>query len=421
MASRRASLRVRGSKLDRLRLFDSMFAFVLFCSAAAPCVAASAWCGMALRAASVASAAVGIPAAPDAVTPGILDLEASDAVAIDAALTRAEAAGLSGVILVRDRNHVLLHKAYGSANAAKSRPMTIDTGFDIGSIVKPMTLAAILRLEEQGKLTLEDPLEKHFPEAPAEKRAITLRQIAEHRAGMADVFGGDYDVVTREWLIETAMKAPLLYPPGTEKRYSNSGYSLLAVVIERTSGEPFETFVRREILLPTGVEHIGYVQAGWTKNDLAVGTTADGQRWGTPLDHAWAGDGPSWNLRGNGGMLATAAELSAWYEGLFDGKVLGGPALAKFYEICSGESRTVGGRALSHAGGNDIFNAFQVSFIDWDVHMTFLTSSASQSAEQLWKSTELRQRVLAIANHAKRAKLEKAKPVDRAGADVRRG
>jgi CubicO group peptidase (beta-lactamase class C family) len=376
---------------------------------------------MSLRAAGSMSTAFGIPGSPDAVAPGILDVEVSEAVAIDAALTRAEAAGLCGVILVRDRNHTLLHKAYGTANPAKSRPMTIDTGFDIGSIVKPMTLAAILRLEEQGKLKLDDRLEKHFPEAPSDKRGITLRQIADHRSGMADVFGGDYDIVTREWLVETAMKSPLLYAPGSEKRYSNSGYSLLAVVIERTTGEPFETFVRREVLLPAGVQRIGYVQAGWTKPDLAVGTTAQGERWGTPLDHAWAEDGPSWNLRGNGGMLATAEELSTWYEALFDGKVLGTTALSRFYEIYSGESRTVGGRALSHAGGNDVFNAFQVSFIDWDVHMTFLTSSGAQSAEQLWKSTELRQRVLAIANNAKRAKMEKAKPVDRVGADLRRG
>ena len=101
----------------------------------------------------------------------------------------------------------------------------------------------------------------------------------------------------------------------------------IAMVIEQISGASFEEFVREEILLPAGVDRIGYVLAGWKNEQLAVCYDRGGKRWGTPLDHAWLEDGPSWNLRGNGGMLATAEQLGRWYEALLDGKVLGPAAL----------------------------------------------------------------------------------------------
>lgn len=298
----------------------------------------------------------------------------------------AKLAGMNGVILIRARDRVLLHEVFGWADAEAKKEMTVETGFDIGSIVKTITAVALLKLEEQGRLSLSDTLGKFFPEAPADKRGIPLMLVASHRAGMRDVFGGDYDVVSREWLIGKAMAASLLYPPGTDEKYSNSGYSLLAIVIERVTGEPFETWVRREVVAPAGLSRIGYAQAGWKKDQLAVGYSK-GKRWGTPLDRRWAADGPGWNLRGNGGMLATAADLCAWYEALFDGRILGPEALAKFYAGKARRSQTVGGSwAMGHAGGNDVFNSLQVSYADADVHLTFFTSTSDPRAEQVYRN-----------------------------------
>lgn len=306
--------------------------------------------------------------------------------AIDRALTAAEAEGLCGVVLLRSQDRVLLHSAYGFAEQEQKRPMTTSTGFDIGSLVKPITAVAILKLEQEGVLSTSDTLGAFFGDVPADKSGITLMEILTHTSGMRDIFGGDYDVVSREWVFERAMGAGLLGPPGEEERYSNAGYSILAMVIEETTGRPYEAYVREAVLEPAEADGIGYVMAGWENDDLAVGYRANGTRFGTPLDHPWAEDGPSWNLRGNGGMLATAEQMARWYEALFDGKILGAEALEKYYSFDAGESRSAGGRALAHAGGNGIFNTLQISWIDHDVHLTFFTSCAARSAEGTWRN-----------------------------------
>ena len=317
---------------------------------------------------------------------------------IDSVVTSAESRGFSGILLIRSRDEDILFRAYGWHDREAQRRMTVETGIEIGSIVKPLTLAALLRLEETGKLSLTDSLRDFFPDAPGDKRAITLEQVARHTAGFPDVFGGDYNPVSRDWIVERVLTAPLIARPGERESYSNSGYSLLAAIIEQRSGQAYEAFVREQVLLPAGVSRIGYVLAGWRNEDLAVGYRADGVRWGTPLDSAWRDDGPGWNLRGNGGMLATANELMDWYEALYDGKVLGERGLATFLAIDAGESRAVGGPALGHAGGNGIFNTLHVSFFAPDTHMTFFSSVADHQAEDLWRS--FRDAVIAIARAA---------------------
>ena len=310
-------------------------------------------------------------------------------------LDEAESNGLNGTILIRNQNRVLLHRAYGFADREAQRPMSVSTGFDIGSLVKPITAATVLKLEELGKLSTSDTLGRFFPSAPLDKRGITIMQVLMHTAGMRDVFGSDYQVVSREWLLDKALNASLIGAPGERERYSNSGYSLLAMIIEDVTGRPYEEFVREQVLEPAGVRRIGYVLAGWKNEELAVGYRRGGARWGTPLDHPWADDGPSWNLRGNGGMLSTAEEMARWYEALFDGKIIGPAALEKYYGFDAGRSRSVGGKALAHAGGNGIFNTFQVSFIDRDFHLTFFTSTAGLGAEEVWR--QFRDKIISLA------------------------
>jgi len=318
--------------------------------------------------------------------------------AIDRTLASAEAAGYYGLLLMRLGTKTLLARACGLADRESSRPMTMETGIEIGSIVKPITLTALLRLQEMGKLDLADTLERHFPEAPADKHDITLDQIARHRAGFRDIFGGDYQLVNREWIVSKVLRSRLRYRPGEGEHYSNSGYSLLAALIEQVSGMPFETFVRQEALLPAGVERIGYVLAGWRNEDLAVGYGRFGRRWGTPLDHGWLPDGPGWNLRGNGGMLAAAADLAAWYQALWEGKVLGREALDHFLRIDAADSKLVGGKALAHAGGNGIFNCLQICYFAPGLYLTLFSSKANHKAERLWHF--LRESVIAIAKAA---------------------
>lgn len=320
-----------------------------------------------------------------------------------------EEEGMNGVLLIRAGNRELLHEAYGMLDIEAGRVMTIDAGFDIGSLVKPITAVTVLRLEELGLISTRDRLATFFPQAPPDKADITVWQLLTHTAGLPDIFGGDYEVVSRDWVLEQALTADLLGPPGFEERYSNAGYSLLAMIVEDVTGVPFEEFVRTEVLLPAETPKLGYVLAGWSNDRLAVGYRR-GTRWGTPLDHPWADDGPGWNLRGNGGMLGTADAMARWYEALFDGQILGAEALDNYYDSSAGiiengldgnwfdagESGSVGGMSLGHAGGNGIFNTLQISWIDHDVHLTFFTSvSQPLNAESVWE--DIRDDVIAIA------------------------
>jgi CubicO group peptidase (beta-lactamase class C family) len=304
---------------------------------------------------------------------------------IDSVMLAAEKDGYSGIILLRARGQVLLDKGYGFADREAKKRMTPQTGIEIGSITKPITLVGLLRLQEMGKLSLSDSLVKHLPQTPADKRGITLEHIARHRAGFPDTFGGDYDPVSRDWIVQKVLSAPLLFAPGDSNRYSNSGYSVLATIIELRSGVPYEQFIREHVLKPAGTMRIGYRLAGWKSADLAVGYRMNGVRWGTPLDSTWLPDGPGWNLRGNGGMFATTHELADWYRAVFAGKVLGPAALQKFYSIAAGQSRSVGGLSLAHAGGNGIFNALHVSWIEADTHLTIFSSVANHQAERVWE------------------------------------
>lgn len=309
---------------------------------------------------------------------------------VDIYLGSLEPSGFSGVVLLAEKGNILLHKAYGYADREAARKTTTDTGFDIGSIVKPMTKAAIIKLESEGKLSLTDPLSRHFENVPADKAAITLQMVIDHKAGFPDIFGGDYEPAKRDEVVLKTLTAPLVSRPGEKYNYSNAGYSLLAALIEKISGMPYERYMIEEIFKPAGVKRMGYQIPGWKKNELAVGYLK-GDRWGTPLDHAWMEDGPSWNLRGNGGMLATVEELYKWFDAVLSGKVMTGQATRTYRDQMFREGR-LGKRTIGTAGGNDVFNALYVNVDDLSFVFIIFTNVDKFSGEEV--SRPLRERLL---------------------------
>jgi CubicO group peptidase (beta-lactamase class C family) len=310
--------------------------------------------------------------------------------AIDAELHRLEAGGFTGVVLLAKGDRVVLERGYGFADRESRRAMTPATGFDIGSLVKPFTAAAILTLERDGKLHRGDTLDRYFPETPVDKRAITIAQLLEHTSGLADIVDArgkatrytpefDYEPVTREEIARRAMASTLLFAPGSKSEYSNLGYSLLGIIIEIASGEPYEAYVRSRIFGPAGMKRTGYGLAGWRREELAIGYV-DGAPWGTPLDHAWLQDGPSWNLRANGGMLANARELFAWLRALDRGTVLDAESKSAFFDL-SVHTTKRGSRVIGPAGGNGVFDAVYAWFVDEGRILIVLTSDPRVRAE----------------------------------------
>lgn len=319
-------------------------------------------------------ALLGLAAAPAAPAPAVRTPLGEK---LDAHMSRLEAYGFSGSLLVAKGGEVILDKGYGFADAQGKVPFTADTAFDIGSITKQFTATAILKLEMQGKLGVSDPLSKWFEGVPEDKKGITLHHLLTHSSGLEDVFGRDYEEMPRDRLVKAALESKLLWAPGTRYRYSNAGYSLLAAVVELASGKPYETYLRENLWLPAGMTRTGYRLQ--EKGPLAHGVDGDGEDWGTPADKAWAPDGPWWNLRGNGGVLSTTGDLYKWHQALEGEKILAQEAKAKMFtphvpEDEEGRSHygygwaifktQRGTRLIAHNGGNGIFNADFRRYVD---------------------------------------------------------
>lgn len=237
----------------------------------------------------------------------------------DSVMRAAEARGFSGVVLLSKNGTVLFEKGYGLANRAAGTPFTPATVVQIGSNTKDFTAVAILQLKDRGLLDIGDRIGKFFPAAPLDKQKITIGQLLDHEAGFPlGIGGGDFEPIEREQLVAKAMQFKLLFEPGSRKSYSNTGYSLLASIIEKVSGKTYDEYVRDNILIPLGLTRTGFHLPAFADRDLAHGYRVGGEDAGTMMSRAHAPDGPYWNLRGNGGMLSTAAEMLAFYRALFE-------------------------------------------------------------------------------------------------------
>jgi CubicO group peptidase (beta-lactamase class C family) len=177
---------------------------------------------------------------------------------IETQLQRQHVPGLS-LVVIRD-GRVVKMRGYGLADLELKVPATPDTVFEIGSITKQFTAAAIMLLVEQGKLELGDPAGKYLPQIPDAWKGVTIRQLLTHTAGIPDyeeVMGYEAyrNPMTTEQVIAFVADKPLDFAPGTKWNYSNTGYFLLTRILEKVSGQPYASFVRRHILEPAGMSH----------------------------------------------------------------------------------------------------------------------------------------------------------------------
>ena len=291
-------------------------------------------------------------------------------------LSRLEGFGFSGVVLVAKNEKILMQSAHGLADREKQVPVRTNTIFDIGSLTKQFTAAAILVLESDGKLRVTDPISKYLKAVPQDKTPITIHQLLTHTSGLTDGFGEDYEKVSRDELVRRAMTSPLMSAPGERHAYSNAGYSLLAVIVEVVSGQVFASFLHDRLFEVAGMTSTGYFLPPEMANRLARGYR-DGADWGIGAEKAAASGGDFWNLIGNGGVHSTVGDLNRWMTALQQGKVLNKDALEKFihpHVVAVPNYRNTntalyyaygwyvwkqpsGKTLIWHLGGNGIFNA----------------------------------------------------------------
>ena len=237
-------------------------------------------------------------------------------------LDRLAALGYTGAVLVLRDGKPVVERAWGFADRDKGIRADTRSTWNLGSITKQFTAAAILKLEERGKLRTTDSITRWFPDAEGPKRAITIHQLLTHTAGFeSDYAPGDYVPNTRAEYMARMLAAPLQSPPGTEHSYANSGYSMLAAIIEMVTGKEYEAALTELVLAPAGMTETGYLRPGWAPERITHGYQ-DGRDWGTIVDRLKVPGAPFWALRGNGGLQTTLADMTRWEHALTSNAVL---------------------------------------------------------------------------------------------------
>ncbi len=313
---------------------------------------------------------------------------------IDEFVSRLVPWGFSGAIIVAKDGKVVLAKGYGLANREKQIPFTPETVSSIGSITKQFTAAAILELEMQGKLKVSDPISKYLPDVPADKAEITIHHLLTHTAGFRGDFGGrDSDPIPRDDLVKLVLAAPLKSKPGERYEYSNEGFSLAGAIVERVSGESYESYLATNLFKPAGMTSTGYVLPRWAPDRLARGYL-DGEEWGSITEKGWRPDGPGWYLKANGGIHSTILDMYRWHLALEANSILSKEAKTKLFtpyvkEGPNADSYYAYGwavfttprktRLIAHNGGNGVFFADFRRYIDENVAI-YAHSNAEVSA-----------------------------------------
>jgi CubicO group peptidase (beta-lactamase class C family) len=257
---------------------------------------------------------------------------------------------------------------------------TSDSPFPLGSIPKQFTATAILMLQEQGRLSVSDPISKFLPQTPADKRSITLHHLLTHTAGMPTYSGPDAELITRDTLVARMMRVKLVASPGEKFHYSNPGYSLLAVIIELVSGLPYETYVSDNIFRPLGMLHTSSSVAAWPTSVLPMGYLGENSEpyYRSGGSGRFPSGALSWNLVGNSGMVSTAQDMLKWAKAWDIGAILSEPSrrLATTRHAAWGADSTrfygygwildapAGVRRAWHSGGDGVIATYVTRYLD---------------------------------------------------------
>ncbi|HEX8210509.1 MAG TPA: serine hydrolase domain-containing protein [Longimicrobium sp.] len=237
-------------------------------------------------------------------------------------LRRAEAFGFSGGLGIVQDGRVVVAEGFGRADRGRNVEMSSTTVFDIGSVAKQFTAAAILELEALGKLRTTDSISRFFPEVPPDKHGITIHHLLTSTAGFPHDVGHRLEKLSRDDAIRRVLSAKLLFPPGERHSYSNAGYALAAAIVEIASGETYEGFLLRHLWKPMGLQRTGAVLSGLPALPKAEAYTVDGVVQGAQRPERWLADGVTWLARGSGYTWSTIDDLARWGEALRSGRVL---------------------------------------------------------------------------------------------------
>jgi CubicO group peptidase (beta-lactamase class C family) len=303
----------------------------------------------------------------------------------------AKSENFSGAALVMKDGRPLLREAYGKANYELDVPNTVETKFRLGSITKQFTAMAVMILAEQGKLSVQDLIGKHLEDAPPAWANITIRHLLTHTSGIPS-YTGFPQMMSRtvrlpasiDEIMATFRDKPLEFEPAEEFRYSNSGYIVLGKIIERASGQDYETFVRHSIFQPLGMNDSGYDHnaailpnraAGYVRTFIILANAPY-------IDMTWP--------HAAGALYSTIDDLAKWDRALAEGKLIGPKS---YEEMFSPFLRTYaygwfvrdrdGHREIGHGGGIHGFSTSIVRYPDDQVCVIVLNNVVPTGSERI--------------------------------------
>ncbi len=244
-----------------------------------------------------------------------------------------------------------LIRAYGMANLEYGTPLDPESVSESGSVAKQFTAATVGLLAVRGQLSLDDDIHKYLPEVPDFGKKITIRHLLTHTSGLRDqwallgligwppgteVHGLDLilDLVSRQ--------RRLNFSPGAEYLYSNTGYALAAIIVQRVTGKTLAEYSKRELFQPLGMTHTEW------RDDFRRVVPKRATAYSPGPGGAWTQDMPFTNVYGNGGLLSTMADLLTWNDALTTARIPGGRPLVDLLEA---RAKLDDGTSISYALG----------------------------------------------------------------------
>jgi len=296
-------------------------------------------------------------------------------------------------LMVARGGKIIRAQGYGLSNVELQVPVKPESIFQSGSVGKQFTATAVMMLVEEGKIGLEDPLTKYFPDAPATWKQVTIRELLSHTAGFTD-YPKDFDMrkdYTEADLIKILEGIPLAYLPGTSWSYSNLGFLTLGVVIHKVSGQFYGDFLQERIFRPLGMSTTRIIsEADIVPNRSAGYRLVKGElKNGELKNQEWVS--PTLNTTADGALYFSVLDLAKWDAALYSEKVLKKSSLDQMWTVAkltngkpnSGhygfgwfiETRN-GHRVIEHEGAWQGFETEISRYVDDQLTVVVLTNLA---------------------------------------------
>ena len=319
-------------------------------------------------------------------------IEDNSAKYIDSIMTANYKPGSPGaVVLAAQNGHIVLEKAYGLANVELNTPNQTKNVFAIGSISKQFAAVAILKLVQEGKLSLTDKLTKYLPDYTFGKKEVTIENILSHTSGIVSYTekqGFDSKLVnsvSHKEMIEYFANDSLIFEPGSDWSYSNSGYAVAAVIIEKVTGTPYETYIQENIFTPLNMSNTHFLSTSEVIPGMVNGYNASSDSIFTKAGYF----SPSWIL-GAGDIVSNVEDMYKWYSSLRENKIINKELTEKAwtsyilsnglkanygYGFAMGEYK--GNRIVSHGGAISGFLSDEAFIPEKNIYIVVLSNQVS--------------------------------------------